>query len=57
MKVQDRIKAIRLMERLQSDIVLSKCISVRLVEKEKTKESIFLKKSEKTLETVNNRFA
>ena len=39
MKVQDRIKAIRLMQRLSNDNELSKYISVRLVEKEKQKNS------------------
>jgi len=57
MKVQDRIKAIRLMQRLSNDNDLSKNISVQLVEKELQKNQKNLKKSEKTLETVINRFA
>jgi len=45
------------MQRLSNDNDLSKNISVQLVEKELQKNQKNLKKSEKTLETVINRFA
>lgn len=48
MKVQDRIKAIRLMQRLSNDNELSKYISVQLVEKEKQKNSKNFEKVQKT---------
>lgn len=51
MKVQNRIKAIRLIERLEKDEQLSKNITVKLVERKKSKNS------KKPIETVTNRFA
>lgn len=51
MKVQNRIKAIRLIERLLKNESLSQNISIKLVEKKSEK---ILKKP---IETVTNRFA
>ena len=51
MKVQNRIKAIRLIEKLSRNEKLSQNISVKLVEKKSEK---ILKKP---IETVTNRFA
>ena len=51
MKVQNRIKAIHLIERLSKNESLSQNISIKLVEKKSEK---ILKKP---IETVTNRFA
>ena len=51
MKVQNRIKAIRLIDKLSRNEKLSHNISVKLVEKKSEKIS------KKPIETVTNRFA